>query len=79
MLKSGNLHIKSSYVEHWHAGDWMELPENSREQISAWVEEYRANVVSWESSSLHTPHNSQYSLQILEDISHELLQRHVIF
>ena len=76
--KSGNLHIDSSYVEHWHEADWLELPENVRAEISGWVDEYRASVDSFESSGIASPHTSQYALQLLEDISRQLLERHVI-
>ena len=78
LTKSGNLHMDSSHVEHWHESDWLELPENVRVEISGWVDEYRSSVDSLENSGIATPHSSQYSLQLLEDISRQLLERHVI-
>ena len=75
---SSNLHIDSSYVEQWHETDWPELPSNVRHEISGWVGEYRLAVESFEATSIHTPHTSQYALQLLEDISRQLLERHVI-
>ena len=76
--KSGNLHIDSSHVEQWHETDWPELPENVRQEISGWVAEYRLAVENFESTAVHTPHTSQYALQLLEDISRQLVERHVI-
>ena len=78
LVKSENRHIDSCYVEHWHESDWMELPENVKTQISIWVDEYRSTVRSFEATAVHTPHMAQYCMQLLEDICHELIQRHVI-
>jgi hypothetical protein len=76
--KSGNLHIDSSHVEHWHETDWPELPGNVRREISGWVAEYLLAVDSFETTSVPTPHTTQYALQLLEDISRQLVERHVV-
>jgi hypothetical protein len=75
---TGNRHIDSSHVEHWHETDWPELPADIRREITGWVTEYRSAVESFEATSIHIPHTSHYALQLLEDISRQLVERHVV-